>query len=62
MGAYKSELGIIKKNDEIDWLDYDDCLKICAMASLKKELGYEIILYPQKFIDFINYWSGNAGI
>jgi len=58
IGAYKSDLGIIIKNDEVDWLDYDECIKICAMAAFKKEMGYNIVIYPKKFIDFIDYWSG----
>ena len=57
IGAYKSEYGIIMKNDEADWLTYEDCIKLCAMSALKKEMGYNIILYPQKFVEFIKYWD-----
>ncbi len=57
--AYKSDLGVIFKNDEPDWLNYEECLSICAMASFKQKMGYSIIMYPKKFIEFIKYWSNN---
>lgn len=57
-GAFKSNLGVIIKDDEIDWIDYDDCVKICAMAAFKNEMNYTLLLYPKEFVDFINYWSG----
>jgi len=60
-GAFKSNLGVLLKDDEIDWLDYDDCVKICAMAAYKNIMNYQIFLYPKEFIDFINYWSGKIG-
>lgn len=57
MGAYRSEYGVIIKNEEVDWINYEDCMKICGMSALKKELGYNILIYPKKFIEFIDYWN-----
>ena len=56
-GAYLSEYGIIFKDDDVDWLNCDECIKISALVAYKREMNYYIYLYPKGFIDYLNYWS-----